>query len=271
MKVGDKIFVCSSECIKLILNGMGPVKGVIIEQHKCPSGIISIAQLDDGSLIDNNPYAEHQFVSQEELANILMETINEKKAAINELAQEVQSLDSYASKLRRVESKTKGTHGACTWVVNNNVLYIYPTNGIGGMLETPGAFEDCHAPWYKHAWEIQKVIVAPGVRTHPESAFLFAELPFCTEMDISSLNTDGIRNASHMFHQNVSLKKLDVSKFDTRRLNTIMYMFNECSELTDLKLFDIPAHCRDFGKFHSCYKLRTYDTLSGKKKVGCRQ
>ena len=271
MKVGDKVFVCSPDYMKLILSGIELSRGVIVEQHKYSSGTISIAQLEDGSLIDNSPHSSNQFFSQSELTEKIQETLTEKKVALERLSKEVKALTDCANKMHRVESRTKGTHGTCTWVINNNVLYIYPTNGISGMLATPGAFEDCHAPWHKHAWEIKKLVIAPGVQVHPESSFLFAELPFCEEMELSSLNTEGLREAAHMFWQAVSLKKLDVSRFDTRRLTNIMYMFSECSVMTDLKLFYIPAYCRDFGKFHACHKLRTYDTLSGRKKVGCKQ
>jgi hypothetical protein len=271
MKVGDKVFVCSPDYMKLILSGGEPARGVIVEQHKYPSGTISIAQLEDGSLIDNSSHSSNQFFSQSELSEKIQEALSEKKADLERISKEVKALTDCANKMHRVESKTKGTHGACTWVINNNILYIYPTNGISGMLATPGAFEECHAPWYSHAWEIKKVIVAPGVRVHPDSAFLFAELPFCEEMELSSLITEGLRDGSHMFWQNVSLRKLDISQFDTRRLKNIMYMLSECSALTDLKLFYIPEYCRDFGKFHACHRLRTYDTLSGRKKVGCKQ
>ena len=270
MKVEDKVFVCPSNYLNLLTTGHDLPCGTITEVHKLPGGDICVVRMSDGRLVDNAHCSDYEFLSQEELTNRIQEHIADKKAALERLSKDVKTLKDWTDKLRVTESKTKGTHGACSWTINNNVLYIYPTNGIGGMLASPGAFPDCHAPWYEHAWEIKKVIVAPGVRVHPESAYLFAELPFCEEMDLSSLITEGLREASHMFWQDVSLRKLDVSKFDTRRLKNIMYMFSECSVMTDLKLFYIPECCRDFGKFHACHSLRTYDTLSGRKKVGCK-
>lgn len=271
MKIGDKVFVCASNYLNLLLMGHELPRGEVTEYHKLPSGDVFVVKLDDGRLIDNAAYEGYEFLTQEELSARIQEHIADKKAALERLSKEVKTLKEWTDKLRIAESKTKGTHGACSWTINNNVLYIYPTNGIGGMLASPGSFPDCHAPWYGHAWEIKKVVVAPGVRVHPESAYLFAELPFCEEMDLSSLITEGLREASHMFLQDVSLRKLDISKFDTRRLKNIMYMLSECSALTELQLFYIPEYCRDFGKFHACHSLRTYDTLSGRKKVGCKQ
>ena len=168
-----------------------------------------------------------------------------------------------------VNLPAKGFHGTCTWSIDDNgTMRIYPTNGFSGKLQTLGAYADVKSPWCKSAALIKKIVVEPGVRVHPESAFLFAELPYCEEMDLKHLNTEGLRNASNMFYGNSALRKLNVSHFDTRRLDDVSLMFSDCPALTELKLFEIPSYAVQAGMIYGCHKLKVYETPKGKKRVG---
>lgn len=266
MKVGDKVFVAAPHYVTQILNGFEPVEGTIVERHDCPSGTIFVVQFADGSRLDNAPHTNNVFMTREELELKIRLAIGDKKAEEERISSEIKTLNAYLEKTKETVEKPKGTHGTCTWTINNGVLCIYPTNGIGGQLETPVAFNG-RAPWHDHAWEIKKVMVMHGVRTHPMSPYLFAGLPCCTEIDVSALNTEGLTNASHMFEGNINLRRLDISNFNVRRLCHMEYMFRGCVCLEELTLFDIPVCCIEVGKFYDCRMLLTYNAPFGKKIV----
>ena len=71
-----------------------------------------------------------------------------------------------------------------------------------------------------------------------------------------------------MFYNDAVLKKLDVSHFDTRRLDDVSLMFSDCPLLAELKLFEIPSCAIQAGMIYGCHKLKTYHTPKGIKRVG---
>lgn len=128
-----------------------------------------------------------------------------------------------------------GTSGTCSWVIDaNGTLTISPTDGVSGTLGS--MTYDGSAPWYSNRSTIQKVVVAPGVATHRNAAYMFYCLENCTTMDVSNLDTSAATNMEGMFFGCKKVTTLDVASWDVSNVTNMAGMFGVCYKLASLNI-----------------------------------
>lgn len=128
-----------------------------------------------------------------------------------------------------------GTSGTCSWVIDaNGTLTISPTDGVSGTLGSMTYAGS--APWYSNRSTIQKVVVAPGVATHRNAAYMFYCLENCTTMDVSNLDTSAATNMEGMFFGCKKVTTLDVASWDVSNVTNMAGMFGVCYKLASLNI-----------------------------------
>ena len=77
------------------------------------------------------------------------------------------------------------------------------------------------------------------------------------ELDLSKFNTKNVKNMSFMFNYCSSLKKLNLSNFNTKNVTNMYCMFNNCSSLTNLDLSNFnTTNVKDMSNmFNNCSSL----------------
>ncbi len=93
---------------------------------------------------------------------------------------------------------------------------------------------------------------------------LFRNLPSCTTIDVSGLNTSKMTSMSYMFQNDAALTRLDLRSFDTSNVTDMSAMFSECQKLVslDLRRFDTSLVTNMSSMFSNCKVLPHLDVSS---------
>ena len=96
------------------------------------------------------------------------------------------------------------------------------------------------------------------------TSYLFHKCSALESIDLSSFNTNKVNDMSHMFSECCSLKSLDLFSFNTNKVNDMSYMFDRCSSLKSLDLcsFDTNKVTNMSGMFKGCSSLKLIDLSS---------
>lgn len=167
--------------------------------------------------------------------------------------------------------------GTVSWeITDEDVLRIYPTNGVSGTLPSNVSEFPDFWPWttsfseqfngknvysYGIKKRISSVIIEDGVSANGSLYAMFQELENCTEMDLSGLDTSNATSMEQMFFHCSSLASLDVSNFDTINVTNMASMFSNCNNLTSLDLnnFDTSKVTTMKSMFYKCTLLTSLD------------
>ena len=176
--------------------------------------------------------------------------------------------------------------GTCSWLIDNGVLSIWPTDGKSGQLASlDGSVKG--APWYEQRGSITSVNIEPGVAAGECAAYLFVDCRMET-LDLSNLDISATTNMSSMFRACQKLKSftglprldtsnvtdmsgmffnlsahsgpLDLSGFDTSKVTSMRSMFNSSPfSAIDMSGWDT-SNVTDMGvMFNYCLNLKALD------------
>ena len=117
--------------------------------------------------------------------------------------------------------------------------------------------------WYKNEtiyWYCQN----KKVLLNPNSSLMFSDIISLKKIDVSDFDTSKVTNMSQMFSDCESLKNLNLSSFDTSNVTDMSYMFEGCNSLKklDLSSFDTSKVTNMSSMFSFCESL---DSLNIKK------
>ena len=122
----------------------------------------------------------------------------------------------------------------CSWgITDDNVLYIWPTDGVSGTLPSNSSN---NWPWKDSASAVVRAVIEPGVIGGELCAYLFDGFQNATSIDVSGLDTSNVTNMRCMFYECSGLTSLDISGFDTSNVKNMRHMLFGCSGLTSLDL-----------------------------------
>ena len=85
-------------------------------------------------------------------------------------------------------------------------------------------------------WVLYYTTQADIIYLNPDSSFMFYLLRWLTGLDVSKWNTSKVENMSEMFDSCESLTSLDLSGWDTSNVTNMSYMFYDCKNLEYLNL-----------------------------------
>ncbi|EKJ5046745.1 BspA family leucine-rich repeat surface protein, partial [Enterococcus faecalis] len=90
---------------------------------------------------------------------------------------------------------------------------------------------------------------------------MFGDCSSLKSLDVSSFNTKKVWNTSEMFEGCSSLKSLDVSNFDMSHVELVDSMFAGCSSLKSLDVsnFDLSSVSFGYNMFKNCINLQFFD------------
>lgn len=99
---------------------------------------------------------------------------------------------------------------------------------------------------------------------------MFARCYVLESIDVSSFDTSKVEDMVWMFRMCYKLKSLDISNFDTSKCVYFYYMFEGCSELENLELGNLNTeNVINFeGMFTGCKKLKTTIPINAQALVG---
>ena len=75
---------------------------------------------------------------------------------------------------------------------------------------------------------------ADRIYMNPDSSYMFYNMKWLTELDISEWNTSRVTNMSRMFVDCINLENLDVTNWNTSKVTDMSYLFRWCNSLTNL-------------------------------------
>ena len=103
-----------------------------------------------------------------------------------------------------------------------------------------------------------------GSKATDTSRYIFSGCTSLTYLDLSSFDTSKVNNMGTMFYECTSLTSLDVSSFDTSNANDMRFMFYKCSNLTslDLSSFNTSKVTTMAYMFDECTSLNSLDVSS---------
>ena len=150
------------------------------------------------------------------------------------------------------------------WEFNENTktLVIYGNGDIANTIAGSASFDGqppkTTADWRDFCDEIEKVIIKPGITSIGHGNFMGCknlkslELPKEEMLDLVSL-----MDISQMFAECYSLKKLDISSFNTKNVEDISGMFSHCEKLHLMFLGSLNTKnaIKMDNMFHSCSEL----------------
>ncbi len=138
------------------------------------------------------------------------------------------------------QANPQGISGGCVWSVSSSGrLYIEPSGGQRGTLARSATNT---WPWTQYASQITSVKVASGVMAGKDASGMFADLTNAAHMDLSELDTSTTTDMGLMFDNCPALKTLDVSSFDTSKLDankatgSAAMLFSDTPNLTSFKV-----------------------------------
>ncbi len=157
----------------------------------------------------------------------------------------------------------QGISGTVEWSVDDDgTLLLEPVNGNKGTLAEPRAGEyHFIRDWVDYRVLIKKVKGAGKVCLPKNSSYIFCGLSELTSVDLSNFDTSKVQNMSRMFASCYKLTTLDLSNFDTRKVTDMNGLFDDCWKLANLNLsnFDT-SKVTDMGyMFANCRSLTSLD------------
>ena len=100
----------------------------------------------------------------------------------------------------------------CSWgITDDNVLYIWPTNGVSCTLPSNNGPSYSFWPWKNSASSVVRAVVESGVIGADSCGYLFYGLQNATSIDLSGLDTSNVTHMGSMFEECRSLVSLDLS------------------------------------------------------------
>ncbi|WP_207695877.1 hypothetical protein DOK67_0002893 [Enterococcus sp. DIV0212c] len=122
-----------------------------------------------------------------------------------------------------------GIFGTSKWEIDSTgVLHI--ANGEFANTQN-------RSPWFQFKNQINKIIFDGPVKAASNSSHLFSDLNNVTEfINLSELDTSGVRFMRDMFANASSLAVLDLSSFDTSQVQEMGFMFSYTKSLVSLNV-----------------------------------
>ena len=118
------------------------------------------------------------------------------------------------------------------------------------------------APDYNHLFEQENNEVELVWDNNLEHcAYMFFDCSDITKIDLSNFDSSKVEDIEYMFHGCSSLTSLDLTNFHTEKVEDMESLFNGCSSLTSLDLsnFDT-SNVSDMNKmFYNCFSLTSLD------------
>ena len=86
---------------------------------------------------------------------------------------------------------------------------------------------------------------------------MFSGCEKLTSVDLSSFDTSKVENMESMFKNCKSLVSLDLSNFKTNRVSNMNYLFSGCILLTSINIanFEVKSSCSTSDMFSNCQNL----------------
>ena len=130
----------------------------------------------------------------------------------------------------------------CKWgITDDNVLYIWPTDGVSGTLPDvsigSSSYYSINWPWRDSSSSVIRVVVEPGILGNCSLQYMFSQMRNVESIDLSGLSTVGVVKMYGMFSGCSNLVSLDLSNFDTSAVEDMSSMFSSCASLLELDLF----------------------------------
>ena len=99
--------------------------------------------------------------------------------------------------------------------------------------------------------------------------YMFNGCSSLTNINLSNFNTDKVNDMSFMFYKCSSLTKIDLSNFKTIKVTDMSDMFSGCSSLTNINLsnFNTNKVTNMGGMFNWCEKLNRNGIITKDKKI----
>ena len=100
--------------------------------------------------------------------------------------------------------------------------------------------------------------------TVTNAVLMFSNCKNLSKLDLSNFDTSKVENMSSMFRSCENLTELDLSNFDTSKVENMSSMFNKCYNLTELDLsnFDTSKVKYMNSMFYLCSSLKSLDLSS---------
>ena len=109
--------------------------------------------------------------------------------------------------------------------------------------------------------DVKNITFGDNVKLPTDSTEVFAHLASLTSLDLSQFDTSKVNNMDYMFADCSGLTNLNLSQFNTSMVTKMMNMFSGCSGLTNLDLsnFDTSMVNDMMGMFSGCSGLTNLD------------
>ena len=130
-------------------------------------------------------------------------------------------------------------------------------------LDLSGTLQQCNLKWaFEGCVNLKKIMLPPNgiVSTVEGLYYTFYNCKLLTEIDnLTTLNTSSITTLDYTFCYCESLKKIDISDWDTSLVKSTNYLFNECKAIEELAIPDnLGELCTSWSNFISgCKALKT--------------
>ncbi len=154
------------------------------------------------------------------------------------------------------EGKIDENYGNIVWSIDKNGKLL--VTGRGDYYSV-GNDNPTEPPWFEYKDKIKTAKIA---LSGSKSVYaMFRDCISLTEVDMSELNTDSVKNMDFMFDGCSSLTAVDLGHFNTGNVNTMVAMFQGCSSLKtlDLSNFDTSSLVDMEAMFLGCNNLSKLD------------
>lgn len=157
----------------------------------------------------------------------------------------------------RSDDLGSGISGTCYWRIDKSGnMTIGPLDGSEGTLDN--WTKAPQRPWHKYMNSITSVSFKGTVHAQTCLA-MFYHCYNLRELDLTGLDTSGVKMMRGMFAWCWSLKKLDVSGLDTSDATSMREMFLACNSLTSLDIsgFDLSKMQDMRNMLYRCYNIES--------------
>ena len=147
-----------------------------------------------------------------------------------------------------------GTYENITWEIDT--VGKLTVNGTGEFSDIHG---ENRAPWYTYRDGIKSAEI--NITDITDDSYMFYGCKNLTSLDLSNFDTGKVENMSSLFDGCENLTNLDLSNFDTSKVKHMSYMFWNCENLTSLDLsnFDTSQVEDMAGMFGGCENITNLD------------
>ena len=115
----------------------------------------------------------------------------------------------------------------------------YTFNSTTGLLTLKGNVVLDEITGFANKEDVKSIKSAKGTVFPENCKSMFRGYTLCTSIDLSNVDTSGVKNMGSMFYKCGALTSLDLSSFDTSSAINMDNMFYHCSGLTALDLSSI--------------------------------